>query len=48
MIYAGCGKPQTGQVKFKISPGTGEAKFSLDEAGKKFNVSGFTGSVTEE
>jgi len=48
MIYAGCGKAQTGQVKFKISPGTGEAKFSLDEAGKKFNVSGFTGSVTEE
>ena len=42
------GKPQTGQVKFKISPGTGEAKFSLGETGKKFNVSGFTGSVTEE
>lgn len=28
------GKPRTGQVKFKISPGTGEAKFSLGEAGK--------------
>jgi len=40
MIYVGYGKPQTGQVKLKISPGTGEAKFSLGEAGKKFNVSG--------
>ena len=40
MIYAGYGKPQTGQVKLKISPGIGEAKYSLGEAGKKFNVSG--------
>ena len=35
MIYAGYGKPQTGRVKFKISPGTGEAKFSLVETGEK-------------
>ena len=40
MIYVGYGKPQTGQVKLKISPGTGEAKFLLGEAVKKFNVSG--------
>ena len=40
MIYVGYGKPQTGQVKLKISPSTGEAKFSLGEAGKKFNASG--------
>ena len=36
IMYAGYvkvapGKPQTGRVKFKISPGTGEAKFSLGE-----------------
>ena len=36
MIFAGYakvapGKPQTGWVKLKISPGTGEAKFSLVE-----------------
>jgi len=35
-MYAGCvkvapGKPQTGRVKFKISVGTGEGKFSLGE-----------------
>ena len=51
MIYAGYvkvapGKPETGRVKLKISPGTGEAKFSLGE-GKKSTGSGFTGSVTE-
>ena len=40
MIYVGYGKPQTSQVKLKISPSTGEAKFSLVEAGKKFNASG--------
>ena len=40
------GKPQTGRVQLKISPGTGEAKFSLGE-GKKSSNSGFTGSVTE-
>ena len=39
MIYAGyvkvaLGKPQTGQVKLKITPGTGEAKFSLGEVKK--------------
>ena len=50
MIYAGYvivarGKPETGRVKFKISPGTGKAKFSLGE-GKKSTGSGFTGSVT--
>ena len=48
MMYAGCvkgapGKQEPGWVKFKISPGTGEAKFSLGE-GKKSNESGFTGS----
>ena len=36
MIFAGYakvapGKPQTGWVKLKISPGPGEAKFSLVE-----------------
>ena len=36
ILYAGYvkvapGKPQTGRVKFKISPGTGKAKFSLGE-----------------
>ena len=51
MICAGyvkvaLGKPQTGRVKLKISPATGEAKFSLGE-GKKSAGSGFTGSVTE-
>ena len=51
MIYAGYvkvapGKPQTGQVKLKIPPGTGEAKFSLGE-GKKSTGSCVTGSVTE-
>ena len=51
MIYAGylkvaTWKPQTGQVKFKISPGTGETKVSPGEA-KKSTGSGFTGSVTE-
>lgn len=40
MIYVGYGKPQTSQVKLKISPSTGEAKFSLGEAGKNFNASG--------
>lgn len=35
-MYAGCvkvapEKPQTGRVKFKISVGTGEGKFSLGE-----------------
>ena len=40
------GKPQTGRVKLKISPGTGEVKFSLGE-GKKSTRSGFTGAVTE-
>ena len=49
MIYAGyvkvtLGKPQTGRVKLKISPGTGEVTFSLVE-GKKSTGSGFTGSV---
>ena len=39
-------KPQTGRVKFKISPGTGEAKFSLGKR-RKSTGSGFTGSVTE-
>ena len=39
MIYAGYvkvapGKQQTGPVKLKISPGTGEAKFSLSETKK--------------
>ena len=39
MIYDGYvkvapGRPQTGQIKLKISPGTGEAKFSLGEAKK--------------
>ena len=47
MIYAvyvkvAPGKTQTGQVRLKISPGTGEAKFSFGE-GKQS-----TGSVTEE
>ena len=51
MIYAGyvkdaLGKPQTGRVKIKISPGTGETKFSLGDR-KKFTGSSFTGSVTE-
>ena len=48
MICAGIasGKPQTGRVKLKISPGIGEAKFSLGE-GKKSIGSGFTGSITE-
>ena len=51
MIYAGYvkaapGKPQTGRVKLKISPGNGEDKFLLGE-GKKSTGSGFTGSVTE-
>ena len=51
MIFAGYvkvapGKPQTGWVKLKISPGTGKAKFSLGE-GKISTESGFTGSVTE-
>ena len=51
MIYAGCvkvapGKPQTDQVKLKISPGTGDAEYSVGE-GKKSTGSGFTGSVTE-
>ena len=51
MIYAGYvkvapGKPQTGCVKLKISPGTEEAKFSLGE-GEKSTGSGFNGSVTE-
>lgn len=40
MIHVGYGKPQTDQVKLKISLGTGEARFSLGEARKKFNVSG--------
>ena len=40
------GKPQTGRVKLRISPVTGEAKFSLGE-GKKSTGSGFAGSVTE-
>ena len=36
MIYAGCvkvapGKPQMGQEKLKLSPGTGEATFSKGE-----------------
>ena len=36
MIYAGYvkvapGKPQTGRVKSKISPGTGDAKVSMGE-----------------
>lgn len=40
MIRAGCvkaaqGKPQSSRVKLKISPGTGEAKFSLGVAGEK-------------
>ena len=39
MIYAGYvkiapGKPSTGRVKLKISPGSGEAKFSLGEGEK--------------
>ena len=39
MMYSGYvkvvpGKPQTGHVKLKISPGIGEAKFSLGK-GKK-------------
>ena len=51
MIYAGYvkvaqGKPQTGRVKLKILPCTGEAKFSLGE-GKKSTGSAFTMSVTE-
>ena len=51
MIYAGYVKVaprklQTCRVKFKILPGTREAKFSLGE-GKKSIGSGFTGSVTE-
>ena len=51
MIRAGCvkaapGKPQTGRVKLKISPCTGEAKIFL-VLGKKSTGSGFTGSVTE-
>ena len=51
MIYAGYVKvtpvvQQTGQLKLKFSPGTGEAKFSLSE-GKKSIESGFTESVTE-
>ena len=51
MIYVGYvkvvpGKPQTGRVKLKISPGTGEAKFSLGER-KKSTGLGFTRSVTE-
>ena len=51
MIYAGYvkvapGKPQTGQVKLKISPCTGEAKF-LPGEGKKSTGSDFTLSVTE-
>ena len=42
MIFAGYakvapGKPQTGRVKLKISPGTGEAKFSLVE-GKQVSL----------
>ena len=40
------GKPQTGLVKLKISPGIGDAKFSLNEE-KKSAGSGSTGSVTE-
>ena len=45
MIYAGyvkvaLGKPQTGCVKLKISPGTEEAKFSLGE-GEKIHWVGF-------
>ena len=40
MTRAGCvkaaqGKPQSSRVKLKISPGTGEAKFSLGAAGEK-------------
>ena len=51
MIYSGyvkvaLGKPETGQVKLKFSPGTLEAKFSLGEWNKS-NGQGFTGSVTE-
>ena len=50
MMYAGYvkvapGKPRSGRVKLKISPGTGEAKFSRVE-GKKSTGSGFTGYVT--
>ena len=42
MIFAGYGKaapgkPQTGRVKLKISPGTGEEKFSLVE-GKQVSL----------
>ena len=37
---------QTGRVKLKISPGTGEAKSSLVE-GKKSTVSSFTGSLLQ-
>lgn len=41
-------KPQTGRVKRKISPRTGEAKFPLGGR-EKTHQSGFTGSaVTEE
>ena len=51
MIYAGCAKvaprkPLTGRIKLKISPGIGEAKFSLCVE-EKSTGSGFTGSVTE-
>ena len=51
MVYAGyvkvtLAKPETGRVKFQISPGTREAKFSLGE-GKKSTGPSFTGSVTE-
>ena len=51
IIYTGYvevapGKPQTRRAKLKISPGTGEAKFSLGER-KQSTGSGFTGSVTE-
>ena len=40
------GKPQTGWIKLKISPGTGEAKF-LQGEGKKCTGWGCTGSVTQ-
>ena len=39
-------RPQTGRVKLKISPVTGEVEFSFGE-GKKSNGSGFTRSITE-